>query len=163
MENFNIRFREMNDDEFNKFREESILSYSKDLVKSGMNSEESALEGARKQFNELLLERQYTGDNYIYMIIDNENQSVGHIWYEKYDENTAFICDFLISEKFRKRGYGKESLYLIEKDAKEKGLRKIFLHVFKYNESAISLYEHMGYTVFKEESQGNYMIKDITI
>jgi len=41
MEDFNIRFREMNDDEFDKFAELGILDYSKDLIKSGLSSEEN--------------------------------------------------------------------------------------------------------------------------
>lgn len=161
MGDFNIGFKEMSDEEFNEFFERSILSYSKDLIKSGMCNEETAFESSKKQFNELLPEGKYTKNNFIYIIVNNDNEELGHIWYEKYKENIAFICDFLILEKYRKKGYGRQTLLLVEEDAKEKGFNKIFLHVFKYNESAISLYESLGYKVFKEESAGIYMIKDI--
>lgn len=161
MSGFNIKFRDMTDDDFNKFLEGSVLSYSKDLVKSGMYSEEAAFENSKKQFNELLPQGNYTKDHFLYIIENSENEGLGHIWYEKYENKVAFICNFLILEKFRKKGYGKQALLLVEEDAKSKGFDKIFLHVFRFNDPAISLYKSLGYKVIKEESGGMYLIKDI--
>lgn len=107
MEDFNIKFRKMSDAEFDKFAEWDILDYSKDLIKAGLSSEENALEDAKKSFNELLPQGKCTKDNYIYVIVNNDNESLGFIWYQKYKEDIAFICYFLILEKFRKQGYGK--------------------------------------------------------
>ncbi|WP_156964303.1 hypothetical protein [Clostridium sulfidigenes] len=50
MEDFNIKFREMSDDEFDRFAQWDILDYSKDLIKAGLSSEENALEDAKKKF-----------------------------------------------------------------------------------------------------------------
>jgi ribosomal protein S18 acetylase RimI-like enzyme len=161
MGSYNIRFREMSDDEFDKFAEWSILDYSKDLVKAGLSSEETALENAKKSLNELLPQGKYTKDNYIYMVVNSDNESVGFIWHQKYKEDIAFICDFLILEKFRKQGYGKQSLLLLEKDAKEKGLNKILLNVFKYNKSALSLYKSLEYKIRDEEAENVSMLKNI--
>ena len=161
MEEFNIRFREMSDDEFDKFAEWDILAYSKDLIKSGLSSEENALENAKKSFNELLPQGKYTKDNYIYVVINSDNEDVGFIWYQKYKEDIAFICDFLILEKFRKQGYGKQTLLLLEKEAKEKGLNKILLNVFKYNKPAFSLYKSLEYEIRDQKNQNISMLKNI--
>lgn len=161
MEGFNIRFREMNDDEFDKFAEWDILDYSKDLIKSGLSSEENALEDAKKSFNELLPQGKYTKDNYIHVVVNSDNDDVGLIWYQKYKEDIAFICDFLILEKFRKQGYGKQTLLLIEKEAKEKELNKILLNVFKYNKPAFSLYKNLEYEIRDEENENISMLKSI--
>ncbi len=161
MENFNIRFREMSDDEFDKFAEWDILDYSKDLIKSGLSSEENALVDAKKSFNELLPQGKYTKDSYIYMVVNSDNESVGFIWYQKYMEDIAFICQFLILEKFRKQGYGKQTLLLLEKEAKEKGLNKILLNVFKYNKPAFSLYKSLEYKIRDEENENISMLKNI--
>lgn len=161
MEDFNIRFRELSDDEFNKFAQRDILDYSKDLIKSGLSTEENALEDATKSFNELLPEGKDSKDNYIYMIINSHNDGVGFIWYQKYKEDMAFICDFLILEEFRKQGYGKKALLLLEKEAKEKGLNKILLNVFKYNKPAFSLYKSLKYKIREKENQNISMLKDI--
>lgn len=161
MEDFNIRFREMNDDEFDKFAEWDILAYSKDLIKSGLSSEENALENAKKSFNELLPQGKYTKDNYIYVVVNSDNEGVGFIWYQKYKEDIAFICDFLILEKFRKQGYGKQTLLLLEKEAKEKGLNKILLNVFKYNKPAFSLYKSLEYKIRDQKNENISMLKNI--
>lgn len=161
MEDLNIRFREMSDDEFDKFAEWDILAYSEDLIKSGLSSEENALENAKKSFNELLPQGKYTKDNYIYVVINSDNEDVGFIWYQKYKEDIAFICDFLILEKFRKQGYGKQTLLLLEKEAKEKGLNKILLNVFKYNKPAFSLYKSLEYKIRDQKNENISMLKNI--
>lgn len=161
MGDFNIRFRKMTDDEFEEFVESSVLDYSQDLIKSGMCSEEEGFESAQKQFNELLPQRKYTENNFLYIVENSENENVGIIWYKKHTEGVAFIADILIYEKFRKKGYGKQTLLLLDNEAKEKGFNKIVLHVFKFNKTAFSLYSSLGYKVVQEDSEGMYMVKDI--
>lgn len=161
MEDFNIRFREMSDDEFDKFVEWDVLDYSKDLIKAGLCSEENAIESAQKSFDGLLPQGKHTKDNFIHMVVNGDNEDVGIIWYQKYMEDTAFICDFLIYEKFRKQGYGRQTLLLVEKEAKEKGLVKILLNVFKYNKPAFSLYESLEYKIRDEEGENISMLKNI--
>ncbi|MCM1991394.1 GNAT family N-acetyltransferase [Oceanirhabdus seepicola] len=75
------------------------------------------------------------------MVVNSDNQGVGFIWYQKYNEDIAFICDFLILEKFRKQDYGNQTLLLLEKEVKEKSFNEILLKVFKYNKPAFSLYK----------------------
>lgn len=164
MDKINVRFREMNDEEYKQFLEESVLSYSKSIIKSEGISEEEALQEAQKTFDEFLPQGKYTENNYLYIIVNNENEDVGVIWYSKYEEKVAFIGDFLIFEKFRKRGYGKRAMLLIDKDAKEKGFNKVMLHVFKFNDVAFSLYNSVGYKVVDDEDDedtGFIMVKDI--
>lgn len=161
MGDFNIRFKEMSDDEFDKFAEWSISDYSQDLIKSGRCSKEKAFESAKKGFNEILPQGKYTKDNFIYVVVNSENDDVGLIWYVKYTESEAFIYDFLIFEKFRKKGYGKQTLLLVEEEVKEKGFNRIGLNVFKFNKPAFSLYKCLGYKIFNEDSGSIYMVKDI--
>lgn len=172
MGDFNIRFREMSDNEFEEFAKSSILNYSKDLIKSGMCSEEQGFESAQKQFNQLLPQGKYTENNFLHIIVNNENEDVGIIWYkkhteavpfieEKHTEGVLFIADILIYEKFRKKGYGKQTLLLLDNEAKEKGVNKILLHVFKLNKVAFSLYSSLGYKVVQEGNGGMHMVKAI--
>lgn len=161
MGDFSIRFREISDDEFKEFIEKSVLDYSQDLIKSDLSSKENAFEDAKKQFDELLPEGKYTINNYIYTVVSSENEGVGIIWYRKNSESEAFICEFLIFEKFRKKGYGKQTLLLLDNDVKEKGFDKILLHVFRFNKTAFSLYDSLGYKIVKEDGESIYMLKDI--
>ncbi|MDZ4992331.1 GNAT family N-acetyltransferase [Clostridium perfringens] len=158
---FNIRFREMSDDEFIQFIESSILDYSQDLIKSGMCSKEVGFERSKKQFNELLPQGKYTENNFFYIVVNSKNEYVGTIWYSKYNERVAFIANILIYEKFRKKGYGKQTLLLLHNEVKEKGFNKILLHVFKFNSTAFSLYSSLGYKVVEENPGGMHMVKNI--
>ena len=161
MGELNLSFREMTDKEFEKFVENSVLDYSKDLIKSGLCSEENAFDSAKKQFNDLLPQGKYTENNFIYVAVNSDHEDVGIIWYNKHSEGVAFICDFLIFENFRKKGYGKQTLLLLDSDAKEKGFTKILLHVFRFNKTAFSLYDSIGYKVVKEDGGSIYMVKDL--
>lgn len=77
MESFDISFREMSDDEFDKFAKWDILDYSKDLIKSGLCSEENAFESAKKSFDGFLPQGKYTKDNFIYVVVNSSSQDVG--------------------------------------------------------------------------------------
>ncbi|WP_414632650.1 GNAT family N-acetyltransferase [Clostridium sp. UBA5119] len=83
------------------------------------------------------------------------------MWYQKYKEDIAFICDFLILEKFRKQGYGKQTLLLLEKEAKVNGLNEVLLNVFKYNKPAFSLYKSLEYKIRDAENENISMLKNI--
>ena len=72
------------------------------------------------------------------------------------DKNFGFIYDFIIDEKFRGKGFGKESLALLEIFAKQLGLSAIKLHVFEHNTSARLLYEKSGFA-----TTGRSMIKNL--
>lgn len=158
---FDIRFRQMSDNEFDRYMEWSILDFSKDLVKAGRCNEDVAYERSKAEFDEMLPQGKNTVNNFIYVMVNTKNEDVGFIWYKKCFDNEAFICDFLILEEFRKKGYGKQTLLLIENEAKEKKISRIALNVFKFNLEAMSLYNYLGYKMLKEDSGSMYMVKDI--
>jgi len=47
----------------------------------------------------------------------------------------------------RGKGYGKQTMLLIEEKARELGLKSIGLHVFGVNTVARNLYEGLGYEI----------------
>ncbi len=47
--------------------------------------------------------------------------------------------------KYRRRGLGRETMLLLEAEARKFGLRRIYLHVWHLNEAAIHLYQKIGY------------------
>ncbi len=71
-------------------------------------------------------------------------------------KKSGFIYDFLIDEKFRGKGFGKESLALLEAHAKTLGMTAIKLHVFEHNTHARSLYEKVGFS-----TTGRSMVKNL--
>lgn len=156
-----MKFRHMNDSEIDKFFGWMIPMYAQDLIKSGQCNTETALERAKKDVTAILPQGKDTPNNYIYTMENDQNEDLGYIWYSKYNDTMAFICDFFIIEKFRKKGYGKQTLLLLEDEVKKKNLNKICLHVFTFNEPAISLYKSVGYKIVKEEPGSMYMLKEV--
>lgn len=161
MSEINVKFREMNDEEYKVFVENSIQDYSNGLIKSGACTEEEGFERAKNDFKNLLPDGKHTKDNFLYRIENKTQEDVGILWYIKQSEIRAFIADILIFEEFQSKGYGRQTLLLLEKEAKQKGISMIALHVFKFNTIAFSLYSSLGYKVVHEEPSGSVMVKEI--
>ncbi|WP_310145463.1 GNAT family N-acetyltransferase [Paenibacillus amylolyticus] len=149
----------MSENEFEKFKEWSVNDYAEDLIKSKMSSDkEAAYQIAQKEFNEILPKGLSTENNFLYVIVNQSLEEVGFIWYEK--ENTSgFICDFLITQNYRNKGYGFQTMKWIEKDAKDKGMSKLRLSVFKFNEPACNLYNKLNYKIVEDNEENVIMEK----
>lgn len=143
-----IEFRKMSNNGFNKYVDELVFKIADEYTISGYCKKEDSIKLAKDIINQYIPNGLNTQGQYIYDIFNKSNENVGLIWYGKTGEDEAFICDFLIYEKYRNQGYGKKAMQLLENDAKEKGINKITLHVFGHNKTAITLYEKLGYVAF---------------
>lgn len=139
----------MTQSEFDAFLALAVPEYAADNVRAGYWDEAEALEKSRKEFETLLPKGLQSENHFLYTVYDGEN-AVGLIWMRaNMDRPTksGFIFDIRIDEKFRGKGYGKQTMLLIEEKARELGLKSIGLHVFAYNKVAKNLYESIGYEV----------------
>ncbi|CAG0990353.1 partial diamine N-acetyltransferase, partial [Anaerolineae bacterium] len=60
---------------------------------------------------------------------------------------TAFIYDFIIDEPHRGQGYGRQALAALDQQAVALGVETISLHAFAHNQTAIALYQKLGYAI----------------
>jgi ribosomal protein S18 acetylase RimI-like enzyme len=60
----------------------------------------------------------------------------------------GFLYDIEIEERFRGRGLGRETMLLVEQEARRRGFVEIRLNVFSGNETARSLYRSLRYVEF---------------
>lgn len=155
-----VKFVPMSLEMYEIFYDYSTKDYANDLETSGKATKEEALLKAKEEFSQLLPKGLETRDNYIVTILFDE-AVIGSLWYQKLNNNTLFICDILIFEEFRGKGYGKLTLQELEIVTKKLGLEQILLHVFSYNERAIGLYEKLGYVNASEEEQGSFYMKKV--
>lgn len=61
-------------------------------------------------------------------------------------ENSLYIAEVVVDERFRGQGIGVAMLNYIESSAKELHFKKLILRVWEKNEAALSLYKKTGFT-----------------
>lgn len=83
-------------------------------------------------------------NGYTYFLVEEEGRNVGYIGIQlKKDE--LFLSKLYIKSCERGRGFARKALRFLEELAKEKGLNKISLTVYKRNVKSIAAYEKMGF------------------
>jgi len=169
-----VRFENMGDELFKSYMKGSMSSYAKDNVRAGHWEEAEAELKAKEQLQQILPQGQETEGHDFFKIINNENdQKLGVIWVAKTDiggEQVSFLYDIVIDEKFRRQGYGKQALLMLERKAEDSGRSAVWLHVFAENKGAKRLYEQLGYKIMKTnqdemsgETMSFHMAKQIAI
>ncbi|NBI27503.1 GNAT family N-acetyltransferase [Chengkuizengella sp. YPA3-1-1] len=133
--------------DYEKFISHSINHFANEKVRAGTWLKEEAMNKSKEAFERLLPQGLNTNLHYLLSIVDEE-QTIGWLWYFYDDKNLqkeAFIYDFFIYEEYQGKGFGKSSLLALDMLAKDKGIKKISLHVFAHNKRAIQLYEKMDF------------------
>lgn len=156
-----IILNEMNQNEFDVFAEWSLKNYANGLIESGI--ELTPYEEAKSQFEKILPNGLLSSDNFLYIARNEFNEDVGIIWYQINQKNNdiGFICELFIYENHRRKGYGTQVLTAIENDARQHGINRLVLSVFKYNTPACELYYKCGYIKAIEREASMYLEKRI--
>ncbi len=126
----------------------SIERYKLAKMRANGLTAEEAEKSAQDDFKRLLPDELQSEGNFLFTLIDEAGTKVGMVWYCVRGGSTnpsAFIAEIFINERGRGRGYGKSAMLAVESHAKERGLQRIGLHVFGFNEGAIGLYRSLGY------------------
>jgi ribosomal protein S18 acetylase RimI-like enzyme len=133
------------------YLEAAIQGYARENVAAGRWPEVGALERSRDDFHALLPAGIDTPDNYLFEILEGEDDPViGFIWYalgRKRGSCLAFIYDLEILEAHRRKGHARRALLALEQHAAERGATAVGLNVFAANHVAQELYRKLGYAV----------------
>jgi len=152
----------MTENEFQAYRQRAVEEYAQEHVRAGNWHPSEALQKAEKEFLQLLPDGVASKNHYLLSLEDDHSAvQVGMIWFavrDKASHPSAFIYDFVIYKEFRRQGYGRQTLTVLEEKAKELGLDTISLHVFGHNQAAIALYQQAGY-----ETTSLYMAKKLSV
>jgi ribosomal protein S18 acetylase RimI-like enzyme len=146
-----VRLVSMTESEFQVYRKHSVENYAQEHIRAGNWHPSEALQNAEKEFLQLCPDGVASKNQHFFAIEDDHiGVKVGMIWFAvRYGAlgSSAFIYDFQINEEFQRRGYGKQTLMVLEEKAKKMGLEVISLHVFGHNQAAITLYQMAGYEI----------------
>ena len=143
-----ITFRPMQADEFAAYRDYFIVDYADEISANFGHTLEQSRIIASKELAEDLPQNVATPDNYLLCIEQNENITIGYLWYKLYDNGaTAFILDFVVFKEFRGQGHGKAALIVLENQLAHSGTKQIRLRVAYKNDKARQLYEKVGFNI----------------
>ncbi len=138
----------MTESEFNFWLPRSRRSYAADKMKANGLAQDEADKVAAEGFNQMLSQGINSKNNFLYSAKDAQQNILGFIWFcvlSIEGHRRAYICDVIIEEQYRGKGYGRQVMMLVEQEIKKQGLNRVGLHVFGFNERAIKLYKSMGY------------------
>ncbi len=142
----------MSADRFPSFAEASEVAFAEELAASGRYSlEDARVESRRQMAMELPDGLDTEGQELFTAWVDGRD--VGVLWVgirSRGGRPHAFVLDIEVTESERRKGYGRELMLAAERVAREHGADSIGLHVFGFNESAIALYESLGYRRVEE-------------
>ena len=154
----------MNQDMYNNYIKNSKRLYAEEIAKSRGIDFDKALQLTNEEFNTLLPEGLKSQNQFLNVIINDKNEKIGFMWFStesNHGDNEAFLCDIEINKAYRGKGYGHETMKLLESKVKEYNLSSISLHVFLHNEIACSLYNKIGYQEIKRGKAGVIMKKTL--
>ena len=148
-----VSFKLMNNSEFQVYSKWSVKAYAEHLIKSGDEKFRfKARKAAKSEFNDIFPDGAASADNYLYIVMDNNNEKIGVLGYQKspFEENAAFVTENVIKEEYRGKGYGKSAFIKLQEDAREKGFNKMVLNCFKHTPVSYSMYEKNGFKVIED-------------
>lgn len=153
----------MSDTLFASYLDEAVAHFSKEYVIAGICSEAESIKLCRATYEKSLPQGVSTPDNYLLEIKkSDEDVTVGMAWmaiWSNSGKRAAFICDIYIRPAWRNKGFGTQTMCLLEEKAKGfKGVSELGLHVLWQNEVAQVIYKKLGF-----KPTGINMIKRLEI
>jgi len=131
-------------DEFAVFRAVFVHDWAADLAKIDDLTSDEALAQAEARTDADLPFGAATPGHHLFVILANE-EPVGSLWFSIDPRGHAFLDDVTIREEHRGKSYGRRALELCELEVRQRGVKRIELHVYRHNPRAIALYESLGY------------------
>jgi len=146
-----VRLVPMTEAEFQPYLAHAIDDYAQEHVQAGNWLPEEAHQKSEQEFRQLLPDGPNSKDQYLFSIEEmSSGTKIGMLWFavtRRGSHLTAFIYDFSINEAYRGQGYGRQALTALDVQAASIGIETISLHAFAHNQTAIALYQKMGYAI----------------
>jgi ribosomal protein S18 acetylase RimI-like enzyme len=144
-----LRLRPLRDDELPAYIEHGRASYADEMVEFAGLTPDRAQKKAEKDWAMLLPNGKIPSGHFLYAVETEDGERVGDLWFAErtndFDSTVAFVYSIEVFPEFRGRGYGRETMTLLEDEARARGLTQIALNVFGGNEVARNLYRSLDY------------------
>lgn len=96
-----------------------------------------------------------------FLFLVNDSAAAGYMAIQE-EEEQLFLSKFYVQKEHRGKGYASQAVRFLEQLCTERGLRRIWLTVNRYNESSIAVYKSKGFRVEREQVAdiGNGFVMD---
>jgi ribosomal protein S18 acetylase RimI-like enzyme len=145
-----VKLVEMPPASYDNWKDQIWKAYREEMIRAG-TSEAAADENIQENIKELMPNGKLTPGNFVFDVMNAEDH-VGYVWLNE-KNSEWFIYDIEIIEKYRRRGFGRETMQAIEAHIRAKGGNVIGLSVFGFNKVAQKLYDSEGYEVTRLSMQ----------
>ena len=143
-----VALRPMTEAEFAPYIDHLREDYAQERSKSGETPIEEERENSNKQIDGLIPQGPATPNHYFWTVADESSAGIGWLWvFVEPEKGRAFIYDIALAEEQRGKGYGRQTLQVLESMVRPMGIRRIALNVFGKNAVARHLYDTEGYYV----------------
>jgi ribosomal protein S18 acetylase RimI-like enzyme len=146
-----LRLRPVAEDDVASFVTSTREAYTLAMVEEAGMGEEEARAKAEQDFRILVPEGHPLAGQHLFVVERTEtNEAIGRVWLgERFPgQPIGVVYDIEIEARFRGRGLGRETMLLLEEEARRRGFTEIRLNVWGGNEIARSLYRSLEYLEF---------------
>ncbi|MEC1627089.1 GNAT family N-acetyltransferase [Bacillus mojavensis] len=145
-----LTLEDMTVEEFKAFRGMSVQNYAKQNIASGTWTEKEAIEKAEQAYEKMIPDGRNSSNHNFCNITNEQGERIGWLWLYAdplHPQKEAFIYSFGLYEAYRGKGLAQLALQTLDERAREMGVERLALHVFAHNETAVYLYQKMGYAM----------------
>ncbi|MCY9190505.1 GNAT family N-acetyltransferase [Bacillus sp. FSL R5-0560] len=143
-----LTLEDMTVEEFKAFRGMSVQNYAKQNIASGTWTEKEAIEKSEQAYEKMIPDGRNSSNHTFWNITNEQGERIGWLWLYAdplHPQKEAFIYSFGLYEAYRGKGLAQLALQTLDGRAREMGVERLALHVFAHNETAVHLYQKMGY------------------
>lgn len=137
--------------DFRAWFDVTAAGYAADKVRAGNWPAEGALERSVAELHQLLPQGEASNGHLLFAVCDAvSGLRVGSLWLFYGPTRAApdaYVYNIVIDAAQRGKGYGAQALLAGEAAVKERGAKRMGLHVFGFNISAQRLYQKLGYQI----------------
>ena len=139
-----VTLRPMTEAEFADWYELTIVGYAGAIGPARALTSEQALVQSRKEIDSLLPDGLATKDHLVWTACTDDGTVVGNLWIQA-RKPVPFIFNIEVDAAQRGHGYGRAIMLAGEQACRELGFDRLDLNVFNDNETAVRLYDSLGY------------------
>lgn len=78
------------------------------------------------------------------------NEYVGYVNYQYNEKDNIYECGILIEYKYRSKGYAKDALKLLIREANKNGIKYLYDNFEKERNHTLELFLNLGFEIYKE-------------